>query len=141
MAQHANDASQWLPAARAGSREALGQAFEECRRYLLRIAEQKLDSELKAKGGASDLVQLTFLEGHRDFAQFHGDTEGELRAWLRRLLANNLASFTERYRATAKRHVQREVALEAGGSSNFPAERLYAAVASPSAQAMAHEQR
>ena len=62
--------------------EGLGVTF---RHYLLRIAEQELDPDLRAKGGASDLVQLTFLEAQRDFARFHGDTAAELRAWLRRL--------------------------------------------------------
>jgi RNA polymerase sigma-70 factor, ECF subfamily len=64
------DASQYLPAARAGSREALGQALEICRGYLLRVANQGLDAELRAKGGASDLVQETFLEAQRDFGRF-----------------------------------------------------------------------
>src|SRR5438094_9736562 len=93
MAQPEKDASCWLPAARAGSMEALGQALEEFRHYLLRIAEQELDPDLRAKGGASDLVQLTFLEAQRDFARFHGDTAAELRAWLRRLLVDTLANF------------------------------------------------
>src|SRR5438105_7704898 len=62
MAEPAPDAARRLAQARAGSREALGQALEACRRYLLRIAEDDLDPALRAKGGASDLVQQTFLE-------------------------------------------------------------------------------
>ena len=51
-----------LVAARRGSREALGNALEACRRYLLAIASRELDPDLRGKGGASDLVQETFLE-------------------------------------------------------------------------------
>ena len=58
-----------LAEARAGSQEALGKLLESFRAYLLLIAQCELDAELRAKGGASDLVQQTFLEGQRDFAQ------------------------------------------------------------------------
>ena len=81
------------------------------RAYLLAIANRQIDTELRAKGGASDIVQETFLEAQRDFGQFGGNTEGELRAWLVRLMANNLANFIRSYRATGKRQVGREIAL------------------------------
>src|SRR5437764_3357307 len=103
MPRSSQDAAQWLPAARCGSREALGRALDACRRYLLLVADKELDAELQAKGGASDLVQQTFLEAQRDFARFHGDSEAELLAWLRRLLLNNLADFRRLYRGTGKR--------------------------------------
>jgi RNA polymerase sigma-70 factor (ECF subfamily) len=119
--------------------EALGQALEEFRHYLLRIAEQELAPDLRAKGGASDLVQLTFLEAQRDFAKFHGDSAPELRAWLRCLLVDNLANFERHYRATAKRRVAREVALDPGSSSPLPGGAAYANTPSPSEEAMAQE--
>jgi hypothetical protein len=49
-----SDTGQRLAAARAGSREALGQALQACRGYLLLLAERELDADLRAKGGASD---------------------------------------------------------------------------------------
>ncbi len=140
MAQPPKGAADHLPAARAGSREAQGQAFEACRAYLLRIASQRLDADLRAKGGASDLVQETFLEAHRDFACFQGNTEAELLAWLRCLLVNNLANFVRSYRATSKRQVGREVRLEGGDSSQNGNADLVAGTCSPSTEAMAHEQ-
>jgi RNA polymerase sigma-70 factor (ECF subfamily) len=140
MAEPDRHAAQWLAAARAGSPEALGQALEACRGYLLRIAGRELGSELRPKGGASDLVQETLLEAFRDFARFEGDGEDELRQWLRRLLLNNLADFTRQYRDTAKRQVEREVPLQPGSSSSGQTGWLVAAVPSPSGDAMAHEQ-
>src|SRR4051812_44971647 len=50
-----------LPEARAGSRDALGCAFDQCRHYLLQVARRSLGSGLRPKGGASDLVQETYL--------------------------------------------------------------------------------
>ena len=67
-----------LADARAGSREALGRALDACRGYLLLVAQGELAPDLRAKGGASDLVQETLLEAYRDFALFHGGSEGEL---------------------------------------------------------------
>ena len=101
MAGLADEIGRWLAAARGGSTEALGQALEACRRYLLLVAQKELDPHLHAKGGASDLVQETFLEAQRDFAQFQGTNEAEWLAWLRQVLLNNLGHFTRRYRATA----------------------------------------
>lgn len=140
MAKPASDAAQCLAAARAGSSAALGQALETYRRYLLLVAQQELDPELQAKGGASDLVQQTFLDAQQDFAAFRGTSEAELRSWLRQMLLRNLADFNRRYRETTKRRVGREVPLEAGSSSGDLGLGPYAATASPSAEAMAHEE-
>jgi RNA polymerase sigma-70 factor (ECF subfamily) len=139
MTQHVRDAGQWLSAAHAGSADALGQALEACRGYLLLIAQQELDADLRAKGGASDLVQETFLKAHRHFGRFHGSTEEELLAWLRRLLLNNLADFRRLYRATDKRRASREVALEAGDSSAERGAVLAADEPSPSKAVMGAE--
>jgi RNA polymerase sigma-70 factor (ECF subfamily) len=107
-----SDAARWLPLARAGSREALGQLLDGCRGYLLVVARQELDPVLSGKAGASDLVQETFLEAQRDFAQFRGTTADELLAWLRHLLRNNVANFARRYRETAKRRIACEMSLD-----------------------------
>src|SRR5262249_48816230 len=98
MTTGAKDVAQLLYAARAGSPEALGQMLEACRCYLLGIADREFDAGLRAKGAPSDLVQETFLEAQRDFAQFQGSTEAELLAWLRRMLLHNLANFIRDYR-------------------------------------------
>jgi RNA polymerase sigma-70 factor (ECF subfamily) len=140
MAGAGNDARSWLQEARAGSSEALGEALETCRRYLLHVATRELDPDLQRKGGASDLVQETFLDAQRDFAQFTGTSEAELRAWLRRLLLNNVHNFSRHYRTTQKRAVGREVAIEPDGSSASPGAELMAATPSPSGEAIEREQ-
>jgi RNA polymerase sigma-70 factor, ECF subfamily len=140
MSEDAGGAAAWLPAARAGSTEALGRALEAYRGYLLRIAEHEIGPDLRPKGGASDMVQLTFLEAQRDFARFHGDSEDEWRAWLRQLLLHNLANFGRDYRDTAKRAIHREVTLPDGDSSTEADPGPTADLPSPSSEAMAHEQ-
>jgi len=140
MAEPDNDVVHRLTAARAGSADALGQVLEACRGYLLLIAQQQMNPALQAKGGASDLVQETFLEAQRDFGQFQGTTQAELAAWLRRLLLNNMANFARHYRATDKREVGRERPLDPGNSSSAGNAGLAAALASPSGQAITREQ-
>ena len=139
MSDHSEAVPGWLSAARRGSSEALGQALDACRGYLLTIAEQELESDLRAKGGASDLVQETFLKAHRHFDQFQGDSESALRAWLRRMLLNQLADFRSLFKEAEKRQVAREVSLDAGSSGDHgggPAD----SEASPSQQLAANEQ-
>jgi RNA polymerase sigma-70 factor (ECF subfamily) len=135
-----DDPTQWLAAARAGSREALGQALEAYRGYLLLVAQEELDPALRAKGGASDLVQETFLEAQRDFGLFAGTSDEEWRAWLRQLLRHNLADFARRYRATGKRKVAREVRLAPDSSSSERGPDLAADTPTPSRLASANEQ-
>ena len=140
MTEPPHGAAQWLPAARAGSREALGKVLEAARHYLLAIARQDLDPDLRAKNSPSDVVQETFVEAQRAFGQFHGDTEDELLAWLRQLLLHRVGKLRRRYRDTQKRRLAREVALGGDESTDGPAGRLAANMPSPSGQAMAHEQ-
>ena len=140
MTEPTHGAAQWLPAARAGSREALGKLLEAARHYLLSIARQEFDPDLRAKNSPSDVVQETFVEAQRDFGQFQGDTEAELLAWLRQLLLHRVAKLRRRYRDTQKRRLAREVALGGDDSSGGPAGGLAANTLSPSGQAMVHEQ-
>jgi RNA polymerase sigma-70 factor (ECF subfamily) len=100
----------WLPAARAGSREALGRVLESCRGYLLLIARQKWDRALRAKSSPSDLVQQTFLEAQKDLTHFQGDAPEAFLAWMRQLLLNNLANHRRDFRR-AKRRAALEVPL------------------------------
>jgi RNA polymerase sigma-70 factor, ECF subfamily len=140
MTELADEIAHCLPLARAGSRDALGQMLEAYRAYLLLIANRQLDPALRAKGGASDLVQETFFEAHRDFSGFLGNSADELQAWLRQLLLHNLANFARRYRETTKRELGREVQLGSETPSGEGGAQLTTDTPSPSGRAMAHEQ-
>jgi RNA polymerase sigma-70 factor, ECF subfamily len=115
-----------LDRARAGSQEDLGQLLETYRAYLMVVAAEELNSDLRAKVGPSDLVQETFCEAHRDFAAFRGTTQEELLAWLRRVLLNNVANVTRHYLGTEKRQVAREISGDASSQGqvkqNLPAD-------------------
>ena len=96
--------------AQAGSLEELGQLLETCRNYLLLVASSELPPELRAKGGASDLVQETFLAAQQHFPRFKGSTEREFLAWMRGILKHTSSHFRRGYQGTLRRGVKREVA-------------------------------
>src|SRR6516165_6008092 len=132
MPEADHDAGKWLAQAQAGSLEALGHALEACRSYLLLVADRELSPDLKAKGGASDLVQETFIEAHKDFGRFQGKSDAGFLAWLRCLLQHRLANFARRYRKTQKRGLAREVALAAGDASVSGLDNLPGDIPTPS---------
>jgi RNA polymerase sigma-70 factor (ECF subfamily) len=139
MEDREGEVARWLPEARLGRPDALGRLLECYRGYLLLIAQEELDPALRAKTGASDVVQETFLEAQRDLLQFKGGTEAEFRGWLRQLLLHNLANLVRHYRDTAKRQVKREVEIPIPDSSGGGAGGPAAPVPTPSVQAMARE--
>ncbi len=98
-----------LQGARQGDGDCRERLFALCRSYLGLVARSQVETWLRRKVDASDLVQETMLEAYRDFERFDGCTEKEWLAWLRKILDHNAADFVRRYRGTAKRAAGREV--------------------------------
>jgi len=97
-----------LAAARSGDVDGKDQLFEACRGYLRVVARAQVETWIQGKVDASDIVQQTLLEAHRDFDRFSGGSKAEWLAWLKRILAHNAADFVRHYRGTAKRQQRRE---------------------------------
>src|SRR5262249_7948754 len=112
------DPSDLLGLARDGDTEALGRLLELYRNYLSLLARVEIGRRLQSKVDPGDLVQDTFLEAQRDFAQFQGTTEKELAGWLRQILISNLLNLVRHYLGTQQRDVRLERALAADVDSS-----------------------
>jgi RNA polymerase sigma-70 factor (ECF subfamily) len=113
-----SDLDELVRRAQQGDEPGREQLFAACRDYLGGMARVQVESWLRAKVDASDLVQQTLFEAHRDFARFQGATGGELMAWLRRILTHNALDLVRQYHGTAKRQARREVGLRRSGDES-----------------------
>ena len=133
-----------LQAAQAGDSEALGQLLQLYWNYLKLVVSAQIHDRLRSRFTASDVVQETFCEAHRDFGSFRGHSDREFLAWLRKILVNNLSHLVEQHAIAEKRNVHREVSLKAlgmavGRSTARLESILLDRAASPSEDACRHE--
>jgi RNA polymerase sigma-70 factor (ECF subfamily) len=118
-----------------------GSDLECFREYLSLLARLQVDDRLRARIDLSGVVQQTLLEAYQARGQLHGHNQAQVAAWLRRILANNLADEVRRLLA-GKRDPARERSLEAAleASSARLQEWLAAEQSSPSEQVERQEE-
>jgi len=131
-----------LDALRQGDPAAKGQLLLRYQPWLQLLARLHAESRFQGKFDPSDIVQQTMLEAYRALPQFRGQTEPELKAWLRQILAHALGHEIRRYRGTQQRDLAREVSLEEAlaRSSQRLENMLAVSGSSPSQQAAQREQ-
>ena len=105
--------------ARHGDETATGRLLAAYGEYLKLLARVQVGRRLQGKLDASDLVQETFMDAHRQMAQFRGTTEAELLAWLRKILAGHVAMTVRRYFGAQGRDInlERGIAAQIDASS------------------------
>jgi RNA polymerase sigma-70 factor, ECF subfamily len=132
---------QLLGEARHDCSAAREQLLESFRGYLWLLARTGLDASLRGKADPSDLVQESLLKAHMTFGQFQGQSEGELAAWLRRILINKLNDLARGYQMAQARQVGRERSLDdlLGDSSSALVGLLASSGPSPSESAQRRE--
>jgi RNA polymerase sigma-70 factor, ECF subfamily len=128
-----------LAKAQAGDPVARDRLFAACRSYLGLLARANVEPWMRAKVDASDLVQQTLLDAHRDFQRFHGQTDQEWLAWLRQILNHNAQDAVRHYGVAGKRAAKREVPLGGNGLDSAGQFELPSPGDSPSQMAMHHE--
>ncbi len=138
--EHSNPVRQLLRA-RQGE-EARGALLENYRGYLELLARVEIGRRLQTKLDTADVVQETFLEAHRNFDSFRGQSEAEFVAWLRTIFSARLSNLVRHYLRTQGRDLRREQALEINldQSSRLLDRGLFAAGGTPSQQVVRREQ-
>ena len=131
-----------LTQARGGSEQALGRLLESYSTYLTLLARVQIGRRIQGKVDAGDVVQETFLEAHRQIANFRGTTEAELVAWLRKILAGQLALTFRRFLGTKGRDVnlERDLGAQLDQSSQAMDGGFVAATSTPSQHVSKREQ-
>src|SRR5436309_15272239 len=86
-----------LARARVGDMDARGRILNHFWLALLHEARRDFPADLQAKGGASDVVQETMLDAHKDFDQFTGRSSEDFFAWLLCLLRHNFSNFARAF--------------------------------------------
>ena len=115
--------------------------LERFRHYLTLLARMEIGPGNRRHVDASGIVNATLATAHRQWNQFRGTNDAELAAWLRRMLACNLADEFRRIHRK-KRDVSRERSLEAAldQSCTRLEDWLIALQTSPSARVVKSEQ-
>src|SRR5579862_4761583 len=136
------DSGNLLLLARQGEDGARGALLEAYRAYLDILARMEIGRRLQTKIDASDIVQETFLEAHRNFGNFRGTVEHEFAAWLREIMAARILNLVRHYVGTQARDVRREQGLEINldQSSRMLDRGLCSLQETPSQQAAGREQ-
>ena len=129
-----------ITAARSGCSESLGELVEACRPYLLLIANQEIGDRLKAKVGASDIVQETLLQVRRDIGSFQGRSKSDLLSWLRKVLLHEVIDTHRHYKGTQKRDINLEQSIPTDSVIARQPQYFVSRQLTPSSEATAREE-
>ncbi len=131
-----------LETARSGDTRALGELLESHSPYLSLLARLQINRRLQGKVDPGDIVQETFLEAHKHFGIFRGNSAAEFACWLRQILAGVLSNCVRRYVGAKARDVrlERQLAWELDHTSQLLDRGLVGKQSSPSQQAARREQ-
>lgn len=115
--------------------------LERFRELLVLLSRIRMDRRLRGKLDPSDIVQQTLLRAHQSLGQFHGQSDGELAAWLRQILAATMADEVRRYgRSKRDAGAERMLLASLDESSACLEAWLASDQTSPSQQALKHEE-
>jgi RNA polymerase sigma-70 factor, ECF subfamily len=115
-------------------------SLEQYRDYLRLLASQQLALRFQGKADPSGVVQETLWEAHREIDRGTQAPAGNRLAWLRRILANNLADEVRRLNAD-KRDIGREVPLRRHFDGSLQRLEEWLAVEAPSDKRLEREEQ
>jgi RNA polymerase sigma-70 factor (ECF subfamily) len=143
----ANDTSDTLTPAerlRAGDRQALADLFQQERDRLRRLVDLRMDTRLRGRIDASDVLQEAFLDANARVDSYLGRADLPVFLWLRLVVCERLAVVHRRHLGAKMRDAGQEVSLYRRAmpqaSSAALASMLLGRLTSPSDAAVRAEQ-
>lgn len=107
-----------LQAAGDDRREVLGRVFDAHRKRLLKMIHVRMDPRVKARFGASDVLQEAFLEVTDRVDDYLADPRLPFFLWLRIITAQRLIRLHRMHLGAKRRDVRRQIGMDGGA---FPA--------------------
>ena len=121
--------------ARQGDEDAFGLLFARHAPELRRRVRRRLPALLRRKVTESDVIQMAYLRVHQHLDGFDDRGSGSFRAWLDRIVDNQVVDLMRRYVRTAKRGIDHEVS----GPQPLSGARIPGRIPTPSAVAVGEE--
>jgi RNA polymerase sigma-70 factor (ECF subfamily) len=127
----------------AGEDAALNRLLERHRDAVRRLVQMRLDARIQRRVDVSDVVQEVFVEANRRLADYVKSPPMPFHLWLRQIAKDRIIDAHRRHRASAKRSVDREQALQVPAGMDRSSIELAAQIVdpelTPAAAATQHE--
>ena len=125
--------------------QAVGNILESCRQRLLPVVLFRLDSRLRRRVDASDVIQETFMAALAKLDAYLAKPAIPFFLWLRLIAGEKVCELHRRHLCAKKRSARREVSLQGqafpAATSGVLADRLAAQGTSPSGKVQREETR
>jgi RNA polymerase sigma-70 factor (ECF subfamily) len=111
MDQTPNDVTHLIDRLRAGDRQALAELFHGYRQRLRRMVELRVDTRLRARLDASDVLQEAYLDLAGDFDAYRAEPKLQPLLWMRLHVGRRLTMLHRRHLGTGMRDAGLEISL------------------------------
>jgi RNA polymerase sigma-70 factor (ECF subfamily) len=112
MDQTPNEVTHLIDRLRAGDRQALGELFHCYRQRLRRMVELRMDSRLRTRLDASDVLQEAYLDLAGDLEAYRADPKLRPLLWMRLHVGRRLGMRHRRHLGAQLRDAGLEIALD-----------------------------
>ena len=98
----------------------MGELLQRLRPYMLSVANDLVDSQIRPKCSGSDLVQDATIRAARHFRHFEGQSERDLLRWIVAILKHRMVDVQRTYVTSAKRSISIEQPLDTVSRAQSP---------------------
>ena len=106
-----------LQEVRDGDADAVNALLDRHRRGVRRLVEMRLDRKVQRRVDVSDVVQEVLVEANNRLGKYLDDPVMAFHLWLRQIAWDHIIDTYRRHRVSAKRNMDREQPIAAGGDN------------------------